>query len=230
MQFLDKELILFDFDGTLIDSVPDLAPAVNHMLSSLDYPAYSEDTIRMWVGNGAQMLVKRALSGDVNVNENLDMELFSKALDIFLQFYKDHICIDTLVYPGVPETLKALKNEGYLMAIITNKPYAFIGPILNALELDGLFDLNIGGDSLSVKKPDPMPLLHACEKLNVSVEKALMVGDSKNDILAAKAADMQSIGVTYGYNYGESIDMYEPDAVVDHFSDLTALIKQSNIN
>jgi phosphoglycolate phosphatase len=112
------------------------------------------------------------------------------------------------------------------MAIVTNKPYGFIAPIFEALKMDGLFDLYVGGDSLSQKKPDPEPLLHACEKLDVTVEKALMVGDSKNDILAAKAANMQSVGVTYGYNYGEPIDLYKPEVVIDRFSDLKSLLKR----
>lgn len=153
MQFFKKEAILFDLDGTLIDSVPDLATAVNHMLNTLTYPTYSEDTIRMWVGNGAQILVKRALSGDVNIDENLDRDLFAKALDIFLRFYGDHICINTVAYPQVRETLIAFKDEGYKMAIVTNKPYGFIAPILETLEMDGLFDLYVGGDSLSQKSP-----------------------------------------------------------------------------
>lgn len=226
MQFLEKEAILFDLDGTLIDSVPDLASSVNHTLSALQYQTYSEDIIRTWVGNGAQMLVKRALSGDVNVDEKLDETLFSKALDIFLQHYGDHICIRTVAYPQVKETLTALKTEGYRLAIITNKPYAFVGPILEALGLDGLFETYVGGDSLPKKKPDPLPLLHVCQTLDVSVDKAVMVGDSKNDILAAKGAGIDSIGVTYGYNYGESIDVYAPDAVVAEFSLLSSVLKK----
>ncbi len=109
---------------------------------------------------------------------------------------------------------------GYRLAIVTNKPFAFVEPILEGLKLTGLFELILGGDSLTQKKPDPMPLLHVCTTLGVAVEACVMVGDSKNDILAANACSMQSLGVTYGYNYGEDINSYNPDVVVDDFADI----------
>ena len=220
MKFSNKEVILFDLDGTLIDSVPDLALAVNHMLETLNRETFSEDTIRYWVGNGAQVLVKRALSGDAKTDEDLDPALFSKALDIFLTFYGQNLCIRTVTYPDVLQTLKTLKVQDYRLAIITNKPFDFIAPILEGLELGELFEYFIGGDSLTEKKPNPLPLLHICEKLGVTVEECIMVGDSKNDILAANTCGMQSIGVTYGYNYGEDIGVYKPSIVIDNFGDL----------
>jgi len=113
-----------------------------------------------------------------------------------------------------------LKSMGYRLAIVTNKPFAFVEPILEGLNLTGLFELILGGDSLDQKKPDPMPLLHVCDTLGVTVEECVMVGDSKNDILAANACDMQSVGVTYGYNYGEDIGVYEPSMIIDDFGDL----------
>ena len=220
MKFTNKELIIFDLDGTLIDSVPDLAVAVNHMLTTLDRETFDEESIRYWVGNGAQILVKRALSGSNEIDETLDEALFEKALTVFLDFYGQHLCKTTKTYAHVPTTLHALKSEGYRLAIVTNKPFAFVTPILEGLHLDDLFELILGGDSLEKKKPDPLPLLHVCETLDIPVEKSVMVGDSKNDILAANTAGMQSIGVTYGYNYGENIDTYEPSLVVDDFADI----------
>ncbi|MEA3417921.1 MAG: phosphoglycolate phosphatase, partial [Campylobacterota bacterium] len=210
MKFSNKKVVLFDLDGTLIDSAPDLALAVNHMLETLNRTTFGEDVIRTWVGNGAQVLVKRALSGQSQIDENLDPVLFEKALDIFLTFYAQNLAVTTVAYPNVSTALNTLKEAGYRLAIVTNKPFDFIEPILKGLSLEGLFEIYLGGDSLAQKKPDPMPILHVCEKLGVTVEQCVMVGDSKNDILAANAVNMQSIGVSYGYNYGEDIGVYSP--------------------
>jgi phosphoglycolate phosphatase len=220
LKFNNKKVIIFDLDGTLINSAPDLSLAVNHMLQTLNRDTFSDDVIHGWVGNGAQILVQRALSGRSVIDENLDAALSAEALDIFLTFYAENLCISTVAYPHVTVTLKILKGMGYRLAIVTNKPFAFVAPILEGLELDGLFELILGGDSLPQKKPDPAPLLHVCEKLGVSVGECVMVGDSKNDILAANACSIQSIGVIYGYNYGEDIGIYDPDIVIDDFGDL----------
>lgn len=224
MELNNKELILFDLDGTLINSAPDLATAVNYMLETLDKETFPEESIDLWVGNGALVLVKRALSGSREIDETLDPDHVETALQIFLGFYAKHLCVKTKPYPNVTSTLNALRSEGYRLAIITNKPYAFVEPILEGLNLKDLFEYVLGGDSLDKKKPDPLPLRHACKALDIPIEKSVMVGDSRNDILAAKAAGMQSIAVTYGYNYGEDIRTYEPDIVIDNFAYLiTAL-------
>ncbi len=190
------------------------------MLKTLDRDTFSEEVIHGWVGNGAQTLVQRALSGQSEIDKNLDTTFAADALDIFLAFYAQNLCVATVTYPNVPSTLKALKSMGYRLGIVTNKPFDFVEPILEGLKLTGLFELILGGDSLAQKKPDPAPLLHVCEKLDVPVEACVMVGDSKNDILAANSCGMQSIGVTYGYNYGEDIRVYEPSIVIEDFSDL----------
>jgi len=228
LKFNNKQVILFDLDGTLIDSAPDLALAINHMLTTLGRDTFSDDLIRSWVGNGAQVIVKRGLSGKADFDDNIDPELFNKALDIFLRFYAQNLCVDTVTYPNVRSTLKILKAQGYRLVIVTNKPFDFVQPILDGLQLDGLFELCLGGDSLAERKPSPLPLLHVCETLAVTPEQCVMVGDSKNDILAANAAQMQSVGLTYGYNYGEDIAEHKPDVVFSDFADLVAVFAAVN--
>jgi len=222
--FIEKELILFDLDGTLIDSAPDLALSVNYMLRTVNHNEFSEEVIDSWVGNGASALVRRALSGSKIIDDNINNELFYKSLAIFLEYYKNNLCVKTTPYPNVKTTLQALKSDGYKLAIITNKPFDFIKPILQQLELDNLFELCIGGDSLSEKKPSPLPLEYVCKKLHTKPRNTLMIGDSKNDILAAQAASIQSIAVSYGYNYGEDIRVYKPDLTIDDFGDILEVL------
>jgi phosphoglycolate phosphatase len=224
LEFKDKKVIIFDLDGTLIDSAPDLALAVNHMLTTVNHKPFDETTIDGWVGNGASILVRRALSGSRNIDERIECEFVEKALDVFLKFYAQNLCVKTVAYPNVPQTLQVLKDKGYRLAIVTNKPFDLVEPILKGLRLIEFFEYFIGGDSLSEKKPNPLPLLHVCETLNVSVEECMMVGDSRNDILASHACNMQSIGVTYGYNYGEKIEAYNPSVVFDNFEEILNIL------
>ncbi|MDP4985666.1 phosphoglycolate phosphatase [Pseudoalteromonas tunicata] len=219
MTFFAKELIIFDLDGTLIDSAPDLALTINLMLADLQLEPVDESLIRTWVGNGAQVLVERALA-HAYLSKPVELSLIDDALAIFLNHYQHNLVVKSRLYPDVYRTLTTLKQQGFTLALITNKPERFIAPILAAMELNSLFSYVLGGDSLARKKPDPLPLITACQQLDFSVEQAVMVGDSKNDILAAKAANMQSVGLTYGYNYGEPIANSKPDLVLDHFAKL----------
>jgi phosphoglycolate phosphatase len=222
----DKKLIIFDLDGTLIDSGPDLALSINYMLKKLDKEPFEQDLIHQWVGNGASTLVKRALSGSKDIDSFVEDDKFKNALEIFLDYYAKNLCVETVMYANVEKTLGELKSLGFKMAIVTNKPYDFVGPILKELGIDMYFEYYVGGDSLKLKKPNSAPLLHVCKNLSLHVEQSLMVGDSKNDILAAKAANMECVGVSYGYNYGENIAKYEPDFVVDNIYEIVEMLKR----
>lgn len=225
MTLKDKNVLLFDLDGTLVDSAPDLTLAVNKTLRDLNKEEFDQQTIHHWVGNGAKVLIERALSGSSKINPQLDLALAQDALAIFLAHYQQCLCVESTLYDDVKSGLVALKNAGYRLAIITNKPAAFIQPIVSGLGIDNLFELLIGGDTLPQKKPHPAPLIYALKQLNVSAEQCVMIGDSKNDILAAKAANIDSVGLTYGYNYGEHINQYQPNWCFDSFAELLAALQ-----
>jgi phosphoglycolate phosphatase len=224
-----KQLLIFDFDGTLIDSVPDLADATNAMLTTLGKDTYSIETIRNWIGNGSRLLVERALVGKVEVLEGeLTVEEADHAEQIFFEAYKKLSGSKTVAYPDVDSGLKKLKAAGYTLALVTNKPIRFVPKILQSFGWQDLFSEVLGGDSLSTKKPDPAPLLHVCEALNVAPEQAVMIGDSRNDILAGQNANMDTIGLSYGYNYGQDIRELNPTEAFDGFADLVTWIMRDN--
>lgn len=221
------ELILFDLDGTLIDSVPDLAIALNRMLAEFALPVVSENLAREWVGNGAEKLVERALAFTVNQKRDNNLDNISashpKALDAFLAHYDDCCADKTVLYDGVIDALEQFKRQQITMAIVTNKPYRFIAPILEHLSIAPYFTLLLGGDELANKKPHPEPLLHCMNALNFSESQVLMVGDSRNDIEAARAANIAVAAMNYGYNHGQAIELDKPDAV---FASMVELAKQ----
>ncbi|MCG3843285.1 phosphoglycolate phosphatase [Psychrobacter sp. Ps1] len=222
---MNKQLLIFDFDGTLIDSVPDLADATNAMLTTLGKDTYPIETIRNWIGNGSRLLVERALVGKTEVAEGeLTVEEADHAEQIFFEAYKNLSGSKTVAYPDVDDGLKQLHAAGYTLALVTNKPIRFVPKILHSFGWQDLFSEVMGGDSLAVKKPDPAPLLHVCETLNVSVDQAVMIGDSRNDMLAGQSANMDTLGLSYGYNYGQDIRELNPTEAFDHFADLVAWI------
>jgi phosphoglycolate phosphatase len=226
MIFCKKKVIIFDLDGTLIDSSPDLALAINDMLKQLGRDCFATKIIDSWIGNGVNLLVKRALLGGAAETSHLDPAFFEKALSLFLASYEKNVCVKTTIYPRVASSLNALKTMGYQLTIVTNKPKQFVQPILDTLGIGDLFEIILGGSCLVKRKPDPLPLQIICERLSVTVEECVMVGDSKNDILAANALAMDSIAVSYGYNYGEDISNYNPTVLVSDFADIVALSRK----
>lgn len=213
--------VMFDLDGTLVDSALDLTAAVDNMLQAIGREPAGEELVRQWVGNGAQVLVKRALTGEMHPSdESLEPELFQAAFEVFLAAYTQSNGRYARLYPGVEELLIHLQQAGVPMAVVTNKPMAFTTPLLKAMKIEQYFDQVLGGDSLPVKKPDPLPLLSVLEATGCAPEQALMLGDSRNDVDAARAAGCPVVCVSYGYNHGEPVENCSPDRVVDSFAEL----------
>lgn len=222
MALKKPEMVLIDVDGTLVDSVPDLAFCVDEMMTQLNMPLHGESRVREWVGNGVERLVRRALIGELDGEP--DEALFEKAYPIFLELYAENTCKRSLLYPGVREGLDFLKSAGFKLGCVTNKAACFTEPLLKALGIYDVFAIVVSGDTLAKKKPDPMPLLHAAEFFGIKPENALMLGDSVSDVKAARAAGFQIICMTYGYNHGVDIRESHPDAVIDSMAELPQLL------
>jgi phosphoglycolate phosphatase len=198
--------VLIDLDGTLVDTIPDIAFSIDHMLAELGMPAAGQERVREWVGNGTEVLVRRALAA-ANDGEVREAD-YDRALPIFRDFYARHVCDRSRVYDGVPAGLDYLHGCGARLACVTNKSEEFTSRLLAALTLDRHFSLVLSGDSLARRKPDPLPLLHAAGHFGVAPADSLFIGDSE-------------------YNHGRDIRTSEPDAVVDSLAELPTLFPPS---
>jgi phosphoglycolate phosphatase len=194
------KLVMLDLDGTLVDSVPSLASAVNDMLLELGCSEVDEVQVRGWVGNGALTLVKRAL---MNVGEN---ERVDEGYNAFLRAYENRLSEQLILYRGVEEFLFKARSLNIRLAVVTNKPTRFTLPVLQSVNIDHYFDFLVCGDTYPRKKPDPMPLVKSFEQCAFLCSEVLMIGDSINDQAAAEAARVKFCGVPYGYNHGQVLD------------------------
>lgn len=216
--FTDYRALAFDLDGTLTDSAPGLTSAVDGALNELDLPAAGVERVSTWIGNGADTLIERALSWALGHAPQADLLRASRTL--LDKHYAHSAAGGSQLYPGVKQTLAVLAAHSVPMALVTNKPTPFVAPLLQALGIIDHFSLIIAGDDVVAKKPHPAPLFLVLGNMGLLPCELVFVGDSRNDILAAQAAGCPCIGMTYGYNYGESIVTSRPDLTLDHFNDL----------
>lgn len=216
--FTDIRGVAFDLDGTLVDSAPGLTSAVDAALTDTGLPAAGVARVATWIGNGADIMMERALHWALGHPPGDEQLREVRAL--FDKHYARTVETGSRLFPEVKESLAALAASGLPLAIVTNKPTAFIQPLLISLGIENHFSLILGGDDVVAKKPHPAPLFLVLGKLGLLPHELLFVGDSRNDILAARSAGCPCVGMTFGYNYGEPIASSQPDLVLDHFKDL----------
>ena len=213
---------IIDLDGTMLDTAPDFHVAINRMRDELSLAPLAIETIKTFVGQGSENLMRRVLG--VNFNAAGVEQRFEQAL---ASYQKHYLVINgdySTLYPGVREGLEALQAKGLRLACVTNKPLAFARPLLAKMQLDGYFDVVYGGDSFAKKKPDPMPLLQVCTDFALEPQQVVAIGDSSNDALAARAAGCRVLNVPYGYNHGQPIQEVDSDGIVETLLDAAHLI------
>jgi phosphoglycolate phosphatase len=212
------KLILWDLDGTLVDSELDLAHSINAMLRHLKRPELPVEVVASYIGDGAPMLVRRAL-GDPQ-----DESFVQSALEYFMAYYREHKLDNTFVYPGILETLEAIRQHSTIqMAVLTNKPINPSLGICDGLKLTEYMTKVVGGNSFPTKKPDPHGARVLLEEHGAAATEAVMIGDSQNDVLTANNAGMYSIGVTYGLS-PESLKIHKPDVLIDYPAELLEVL------
>lgn len=216
-QLQQRNLILFDLDGTLVDSAFDLYRAMNMSLNVIGLPLVTEQQVRVWIGKGTSLFchsVLKYLTGQV------DPQQHQLLLDTFLNIYNADPCVDTQPFAGVIPFLDWAQTQGKTLVCVTNKPELPARKIVEILGMSHYFADVVGGDRFEVRKPDPKPLLHCIEAFQSTKAQALMIGDSSNDVEAARRAGIDCIVVSYGYNHGEDIQLCQPQQVVDDLCEL----------
>lgn len=213
--------ILFDLDGTLVDSAPDLSRALDHALDKHGLAPLGEPTVRGFIGGGAARLVHRALTGVMD--GDAPRAQFEPVFETFLAAYTDGICVESRLYPGVRELLPRLAGE-FRLAIVTNKPARFVAPLLEALDITTCFELVVAGDTLPRKKPDPLPVRHAVQRLGARPDRCWMVGDSVVDFQASRAAGVHPVCVSYGYSRDADLRAHGVRRIIDNFAALETVV------
>lgn len=216
---------MIDLDGTLLDTVADLAEAANRMRVELGMKPLLEDTIKTYVGKGMVKLVKRSLTGELDGEP--DPAIYQQAMPLYERHYSEVLSRETCHYPGVLEGLQEFRKAGYRLACVTNKAERFTLPLLEQMGLAQFFEIVVSGDTLPKRKPDPLPLLHVCQRFGIMPQEMLLIGDSLNDTQAARAADCHVFVVPYGYNEGEDARELGADAVIESLADAVKFIKKA---
>lgn len=217
--------VMIDLDGTLADTLPDLAAAANSMLRELGRPALEAERIRTFVGKGIPKLVERTLADAFG--DGVTGDLMARALPVYERCYAEVNGRHSVLYPGVSDGLRALRDMRVRLACVTNKSGRFTAPLLEQLGLARFFEQVIAGDTLPKKKPDPAQLLHACRGFAIAPRDMLMIGDSMNDAQAARAAGCPVFCVTYGYNEGRDVRELDVDAIVPSLIEAARLIQKT---
>ncbi len=219
---MNWKAIFFDLDGTLVETAPEIADAVNDTLRYFDWPAVYQSEVDRWIGHGTRELLIQALAkvNAQSVAEIRQGELLREALPIFDRYYQQRCGTRSTLYPHVRDTLKHLRECGCRLAVVTNKESRYTDTVLRAHQLTGAFDLVVSGDTFSAKKPDPIGVLHGLRLWNVDKTDALFVGDSSIDAATARQAGVAVWLLPYGYNMGEPVTACKPDRVIANFSEL----------
>jgi len=218
--------VLLDLDGTLLHTAPDLAAAANRMLGELGLPPRAPEEIATFIGRGLPVLVHRALAG--TLDGLAEQALFERALPIFERCYAEESGRRAEPYPGVVDGLDRMRGLHLPLGCVTNKAARFTQDLLERTDLARFFDCVVSGDTVARRKPDPLPILHACERLGAEARGTLVIGDSLNDVQAARAAGCSVWCVPYGYNEGRPVSELECDAVVGSLLDAARLIEAAS--
>lgn len=215
------KVIGFDLDGTLVNTLPDLTLVVNSMFLEHGLPTTTQEKVLTWIGKGADVFFQNAINYTTKVFDAMQLNQLRVSFD---KYYATYICEESVLYPNVKETLEALKAQGYTLVVITNKPTKLVEPVLRAFGIFELFSEYLGGQSLPKIKPHPDPMFFICEKFGIQPSEMLFVGDSENDVIAAKAAGCDVVGLTYGYNYNVPIANANPTFVADDFAEVLKIV------
>lgn len=220
------QAIAFDLDGTLVDSVPGLTLALQRTLADLKLPGITDEQVKVWIGNGIDVLLQRAFAAI-----QAPTELLTEARQRFDHHYNQTIDQGTQLFPHVKQTLQNLQQRGFQLALVTNKPAQFLPALLASLQIKNYFSLCLGGGDVIKLKPHPAPIFQVLASFGLYQAQLLFVGDSRNDILCAQQAGCPTVALTYGYNYGEPIADSRPDFLLDDLAKLLTLLPaQPSVN